>query len=301
MNGFWKRLASAAPGLLRLALAGVLGLAALASLAGSSELRAKYSQLREQLRSNNFQRALHIDSAQVGNTLRGDVYAVLDHPFREVSGALKDPGDWCNILILPFNTKYCHAVGGEGAANLLVRIGRRSDQPVEEAFRLNFVLRPVAARADYFESRLEARRGPVGTRDYRIVVSAVPLDSGRTFMHLSYSYGYGVAGRLAMQAYLGTAGASKVGFTVTGRDANGQPVLIGGVRGAIERNVMRYYLAIDAHLASLSSPPEERLEKRIATWFDETERYPRQLREMDRATYIAMKRVESERQQAKIE
>jgi hypothetical protein len=159
----------------------------------------------------------------------------------------------------------------------------------------------VAARADYFESRLEARRGPVGTRDYRIVVSAVPLDAGRTFMHLSYSYGYGIAGRLAMQAYMATAGASKVGFTVTGRDANGQPVLIGGVRGAIERNVMRYYLAIDAHLESLSVPPEQRLEKRIATWFDETERYPRQLREMDRESYIAMKRVESERQQALIE
>ena len=70
-------------------------------------------------------------------------------------------------------------------------------------------------------------------------------------MHLSYSYGSGVAGRLAMQGYLATAGADKVGFTVTGRDGSGQPIYIGGVRGAIERNAMRYYLAIDAHLASL--------------------------------------------------
>src|SRR3546814_16967541 len=61
------------------------------------------------------------------------------------------------------------------------------------------------------------------------------------------SYGYGVAGRMAMQAYLATAGSAKVGFTVTGKDGHGQPIHIGGMRGAIERNAMRYYLAIDTH------------------------------------------------------
>jgi hypothetical protein len=120
-------------------------------------------------------------------------------------------------------------------------------------------------------------------------------------MHLSYSYGYGFAGRLAMQGYLATAGADKVGFTVTGKDGNGQPIYIGGMRGAIERNAMRYYLAIDAYLASRRAPPDQQMEKRIQTWFDATERYSRQLHEMDRATYVAMKRGEYERQQASIQ
>jgi hypothetical protein len=303
MNRLGNAVARAARALLRLGLAGVLGFMALNAFAyaGAGELRAKYGQLQEQLRNNNFHRALHIDSSQEGDTLKGDVYAVLDHPFSELSAALSDPPDWCRILILPFNTKYCHAVASGGAANLLVRIGRKSDQPVQDAYRLNFALQPVTATPDYFESRLNAKDGPLGTSDYRIVVSAVPLGTGRSFMHLSYSYGYGMAGRVAMQMYLATAGANKVGFTVTGRDGNGQPIYIGGVRGALERNVMRYYLAIDAHLASLSAPPDRQLEKRIETWFDASERYGRQLHEMDRATYIAMKRVESERQQAMIE
>jgi hypothetical protein len=269
--------------------------------AGGASLHAKYDELREQLRNNSFHRALYIDSAEVGDTLMGDVYAVLDHPFATVTGALKEPGDWCDILILPFNTKYCHAVEGNGGPKLLVRIGRKYDQPIEQAYKVEFALHPVAATPDYFESRLNAANGPIGTRDYRITVSAVPLDARRTFMHLSYSYGYGMAGRLAMQAYLSTVGADKVGFTVTGRDGNGQPIYIGGVRGAIERTAMRYYLAIDAHLASLAAPPDQQLEKRIEAWFNATERYPRQLREMDRATYVAMKRGEYERQQAKIE
>ncbi|HSH89964.1 MAG TPA: hypothetical protein VK996_08245, partial [Ramlibacter sp.] len=214
--------------------------------------------------------------------------------------ALKDPGDWCDIMILPFNTKYCHATEANGGAMLDVRIGRKFDQPVQDAYRINFAWKPVSVTPEYFESRITAGTGPVGTKNYRIAVSAVPLDGNRTFMHLRYSYGYGFAGRLAMQAYLGTAGADKVGFTVTGKDGNGQPIHIGGMRGAIERNAMRYYLAIDAHLASLSTPEAQRLDKRITTWFNATEKYARQLREMDRSTYLAMKRGEYERQQAAI-
>ena len=174
---------------------------------------------------------------------------------------------------------------GNGATALQVRIGRKYDQPVREGLSAGFRAcgrsrpRPTTSRAG--SSAASRPGGHQATTASS--VSAVPLDGGRTFMHLSYSYGYGMAGRLAMQAYLATAGADKVGFTVTGKDGNGQPIYIGGMRGAIERNVMRYYLAIDAHLASLRSPPDQQVEKTIQTWFDATERYPRQLREMDRS------------------
>lgn len=286
--------------LLRLAvvLALVAGWATAHAYAGPGALRAKYDELRDELRHNSFRRALHVDSSERGDTLKGDVYAVLDHPFPKVSAALAQPDDWCDVLLLPFNTKYCRAAERDsGAATLQVRIGRKYDQPVQDAYRLDFGLQPVAARPDYFESRLAAATGPVGTRDYRITVSAVPIDGQRTFMHFSYSYAYGLAGKLAMQGYLATAGADKVGFSVVGRDGAGQPIHIGGVRGAIERTAMRYYLAIDAHLAALGAAPGQRMERRIETWFRETERYPRQLREMDRDTYVTMKRGEYERQQ----
>ena len=266
-----------------------------------ASLRAKHIELRDQLSRNSFQRAMYIDSAQVGDNLKGDVYAVLDHPFSLLGGELKDPENWCDILILPFNTKYCHAVNGVGGSNLMVRIGRKFDQPIQDAYKIQFSYRGVAATPDFFESRLSAKEGPIGTRDYHIVVSAVPLDDKRTFMHLSYAYGYGFAGKVAMQAYLATAGADKVGFSVTGKDGNGQPVYMGGVRGAVERNAMRYYLAIDAYLDSLTAPAGQRVERRIVSWFNATERYPRQLREMDRPTYVAMKRNEVERQQALIQ
>lgn len=282
---------------MRLGAACAIGLASLHAIAGDAgSLRARHTELRDRLNNNSFMQSMYIDSAQSGDNLKGDVYAVLDHPFGVVSSELKNPDNWCEILILPFNTKYCHAVGGDAGPNLLVRIGRKFDQPLQDAHKLQFSYRAVAATADYFESGLRAKEGPLGTRDYHISISAVPLDDKRTFLHLSYAYGYGMAGRLAMQAYLSTVGADKVGFSVVGKDAGGLPIYMGGVRGAVERNAMRYYLAIDAYLDSLSAPQGQRVERRIQNWFNATERYPRQLREMDRPAYVAMKRNEVARQ-----
>jgi hypothetical protein len=87
-----------------------------------------------------------------------------------------------------------------------------------------------------------------------------------------------------MQAYLGTLGSDKVGFTPKG--ASGY---VGGVRGVVERNTMRYYLAIDAFL---DAPRPEQLDRRLAAWFDATERYARQLHETERSEYLEMKRSE---------
>lgn len=282
--------------LANLGAACLLAVAVVQAHANPAQLRARHGELREALRNNPYQRAMHIDSTENGNALQGDVHAVVDHPFAKVRDALKEPGAWCDVMLLPFNTKYCHAIDQPGRERLSVRIGRKYTQPAEEAYRLDLQFRNRAVADDYFETLLNSPQGPFGTRDYVIRLSAIPLDGGRTFMHLSYSYAAGTAGRLAMQAYLATAGADKIGFSVTGRDASGQPQHTGGVRGAIERNAMRYYLAIDAYLDALDTPADRQVERRIQQWFTATERYPRQLREMDRATYVAMKRQEYQRQ-----
>ncbi len=270
----------------------LLALPAVQAHADAAGLRAKYQELREPLRTNSYQRQLYIESAENPNSLQGDVYAVLDHPFDKVKTSLQDTTAWCDIMLLPFNTKYCHASDGQ----LAVRIGRKVTQPVDQAYKIDFRFQNVAASSDFFDARLTAPQGPVGTRDYRIRVEAVPLDAGHTFMHLSYAYGYGTAGKFAMSAYLSTAGASKVGFSQS-KEPGEQGRLTGGVRGAIERNAMRYYLAIDAYLDSLAAPEAQRVDRRINAWFTATERYPRQLHEMDRATYVQMKRAEYDRQQ----
>ena len=48
-------------------------------------------------------------------------------------------------------------------------------------------------------------------------------------------------------------------------------------------------------LVQLLTPEGERVDKRINDWFAATEKYPRQLHEMDRGEYVAMKKKEATR------
>ena len=262
---------------------------------GAAALQAKHAALAPQLASNEFQRPLAIESTETSNAVSGNAYAVINYPFATVAAAFKDPEKWCEVLILHLNTKHCRAEGNESPAVLQVAIGKKNRQEVKDAYTLAFDFKLGSSTPDFLAAQLNADKGPVGTNNYRINLKAVPIAGGKTFMHLQYSYGYGMAGRLAMQGYLSTLGSGKIGFTLLERQSGGIKAPVEGMRGAVERNTMRYYLAIDAYLASLSAPPAEQLEKRLAHWFDATERYPRQLHEIDRSSYIAMKRNEYKR------
>jgi hypothetical protein len=262
----------------------------------AGSLLAKYEALRVQLDNNAFHKPLHLDSSDSRGDVAGEIHALIDEPFATVAGALSTVGDWCGILFLHLNTKYCRPSTSNQGTVLDVGIGSKHDQRLDQTYRVVFVYRVAAQNANYLQVMLNAVRGPLGTSNYRIALEAVALDDRRTFIHLSYSYAVGTIGRLAMRGYLGSIGKSKVGFTVTGTGANGQPRHIGGVRGAVERNAMRYFLAIEAHLGALAVPPQARLDKRLRDWFAATERYPLQLHELEQDEYLDMKRREAARQ-----
>ena len=267
--------------------------AAPAASVQAEQLRAKYGSLTDALKTNPYKRPLHIESAETSSMLNGDVYAVVPHPFSAVSAALTEAGHWCDIMILPVNTKDCRVgQASAGGVAVSIRIGRKEDQELEDAYPIEFAMRIAEKTPEYLSVRLDADIGPMATRDYRVQVEATPIENGKTFLHLHYSYGFGMAGRIAMQAYLATAGANKVGFTSSGGK------LVGGTRGVVERNAMRYYLAIDAYLAAASSPAPAQVERRLQSWFDSSEQYARQLHELERGEYVAMKRREIQRQRS---
>jgi hypothetical protein len=259
-------------------------------------LREKYNSSQDRLAHNQFKRAMFLDSTETSESENGDIFALVKHPFAVVRAALASPGSWCDILSLHLNTKYCKASVVEKQNVLNVSIGRKYDQPLEDAYPLLLVYRVGVQTPDYLQVSLHADKGPMGTSNYRIVLEAVPLEDGQTFIHLSYAYAYGLAGRLAMQAYLATIGKDKVGFTIDGSQASKEPRYIGGNRGLIERATMRYFLAIDAFLGASSGTAQARFEQRIHDWFVAVERYPRQLHEMEQDEYLAMKRKEYRRQ-----
>ena len=265
-----------------------LALAGAAQAQDAAALHAKFDELQDKLAHNAYGRPLVLQSTQSGDHLEGEVYARVDQPYPMVQKALQGTDNWCGILILHLNVKMCHAQ----PTGLDMALGRKYDQPVDDAYKLHFDYRPAANGPDYMKTELTSGDGPLGTKDYRIAVEVAPLDATHTMLHMSYAYGFGFTAKVAMNAYLSTAGADKVGFSTSGKDADGKPEYVGGVRGLVERNTMRYYLAIDDYVAA---PAPAQLEQRLATWFDATERYPRQLHELERADYLAMKRTEAKR------
>ena len=265
----------------------------------AAALGARFAALGDDaLTHNQFRQPLHLVSKEGADGVTGEILALIDAPFAVASGALSKASQWCDIMILHLNTKYCRPVDDGRGTVLHVRIGKKYQQPVADAFRVDLVYRVAARTANYLQVNLNAAEGPLTTRDYRIVLEAAPGEDGRTQIRLSYAYSYGTAAALAMRAYLATVGRSKVGFTVVGRQANNQPDFIGGMRGLVERNTMRYYMAIEAYLGALSALPVARMEKSLRDWFAATERYPRQLRELEEGEYLEIKRNEYARQHA---
>ena len=263
----------------------------------SAALRARYTALSEQLENSPIQRGLYLESTDSSRAPRGDVYAVIDYPFATAAGGFATPANWCESLILHLNVQYCRAGGSDGHSQLSAAVGKKTNQPLEDTHRINFNYRVAASSPDYRRVELESRKGPLGTGNYRIVLELIAIDAQRAFMHIQYSYTQGFLARCATSVYFSTAGRDKVGFTSI-RDEDEPPRLVRGIRGALERNTMRYYLAFDAYLHALDSPAPQRFEQSLERWFADTERFARQLREVRHDDYITMKRGQYLRQQA---
>ena len=263
----------------------------------AAALRARYVELRQPLEDSAIQRGVYLESIDSSRAPRGDAYAVIDYPFATAAAAFAQPANWCESLILHLNVQYCRASTSAGRPQLSAAVGKKTNQPLDDTHRINFVYEAAVTSADYARVELSSREGPLGTGNYLIALELIALDEHRAFMHIRYSYTQGFVARCATSVYFSTSGRDKVGFTWI-RDDDDPPRLVRGIRGALERNTMRYYLAFEAYLHTLDSPAPQRFEQSLERWFADTERFARQLREVDHDDYIAMKRGQYARQQA---
>lgn len=255
----------------------------------------------ETIDASPFEEPIHLESKETKHEVQGQVHAILDVPFPDLSKAVASPRGWCEILFLHYNIKACVHQREDEAASLSVFIGRKfyQDPEIARQTRLGFYLEEQTE--DQLALRLEADRGPLGVRAFQIKVRAIPLDEDRSLMWLSYSLGHGRLARFAMRIYFSTSGRDRIGFTMEDVDQDGAAEPVGGMRGMIERNTMRFFFAITSYLRM---PDPGQQEARHTHWFEQTERYPEQLREMDEAAYLAQKRRERRNQdvwQAKVD
>jgi hypothetical protein len=272
-------------------------LAAEKPVRGDSVLLETYSKIEHDLEKNSFGFPLSLESSDENGRLHVDVYGIFDHPFSSVVDVLRVPANWCEIAFLHPNVKTCTYRELPGSWRLTFYISRKvSYQPPADTSPFVYEYRNVEQRQEYVDVVLTAPEGPFGTKDHKMRFEAIPIDRGRTFVHVSYAYSHGFSVRLAEKVYFATLGSGRAGFTVSGTDSSGKPVYIAGARGAIERNVVRYYLAIQSFMDTLRQPEESRFTTRISQWHDLSSRFRRQLFDLDKKDYLTFKTDEHKNQ-----
>ena len=203
---------------------------------------------------------------------------------------LSEARNWCEIMLLHLNVKSCVHRQDEGSEMLDLYLGRKYAQTPGESTRIDFQFYSRGAD-DVFQARLHADQGPYGTSDYRFELNAIPAGE-QVFVKLRLSNRVGYAEKLA-DVYLNTLGRFKVGFTYVGKDLFGRPKFVKGRLGAAERNVVRYMLALETALSDTDAD----FMVWAGRWFEATEEYPKQLREMARKDYMSVKTTELENQE----
>ncbi|NRF65923.1 hypothetical protein HLB44_02870 [Aquincola sp. S2] len=238
-----------------------------------------------------FGRPVLIRSEVEGGVVRAEIEALIDRPFRDVQLALADPPRWCAAMILHISNTGCRAApaapGSAAMPRIALRIARHLAQPPEQADELDFSYHPMTASTDRLSVRLHAAKGFLGTHDHGLMLDAAPAGAARTALRLSYTYRQTPLADWSQTLWLGTFGRGKVGFS-SEADDGGSP-LVGGIRGLIERNLVRYLFAIEAAARTPAASDRQAYQQRLRDYFDATERHPRQLRQVDLDAYLALK------------
>ena len=263
---------------------------------GHESLIDKYHKIEKELEKSSLPIPFYLESSVNKDTSRVDIYGTIKHPFDIVENELQVPTNWCDIVLLHSIVRACTYKKVKDTWLLTLYNVKKFQDPLKDAYPMNFEYRVIAQQPGFFAISLAAPGGPFRTKDHRFGLEAIPVDQDRTFIHLRYSCSYSGLGYFLMKSYYSLFGGGRIGFSVIGADGDGNPVYVGGLRGAVEGNVLRYYLTILAYMDSLEIPVEQRFEKRMTQWYDLTARYKRQLFEMEREAYFIYKKQDQERQ-----
>ena len=230
---------------------------------------------------------LTIQSKISDNKLHAEVFSVKPYAFSEMVEKLSNPEQWCRFITLHLNIKACvYRSGSEQSLSFFA--GRKFYESAEDAYELKYRFEVETVTEQYFKLSLSAEEGPFGTQDYLIILELLKVKN-EVVIHMSLSYQSSFSSRLGTSVYLSTIGADKVGFSQI-KNMDGKLEYIQGIEGIIERNVMRYYLALSVYLDA------DENHQMKAAWFDATEKFAMQLHEVERADYLEAKKQEFKQQ-----
>ncbi|MFW2404858.1 MAG: hypothetical protein ACN4GT_08825, partial [Gammaproteobacteria bacterium] len=193
------------------------------------------------------------------------------------------------------NVKACTYDETENGQSIKMYMGRKFYQNPKKAQQIELEFNTGITADGVSWVTLTADEGPFDTSDYYIGLFAIDAENG-AYAQLLSSQKVGKAAGGAADLYFATLGASKFGFSVVGTHKDGSPKYSKGAQAALERNVVRYLLALRAYMQTHELDGIDGLRKRAALWYDATENYAEQLHEVDRDDYLRDKEKEHRHQ-----
>ncbi len=252
---------------------------------------ARFKELVEGVASNPLQGPYSISSVESASQISADVWGVIDAPAKRVSEVLVSPAAFCRFVSLVIFVKACTHSGDAAPTKVTLYMGRKDYEDPDPDNALAFDYTVDSAEAGHVSIRLFVAQGLLGVKDNRLDFMVWSME-GKTLVQVHASYVPSMQSKLALGTYLMTMGRNKVGFS-TSTDASGDTTPIKGARGIIERNTMRYFLALRTEVALASGGASD--EARIERWFDATAEFE-PLYEIPRDEYIANKKREIKNQ-----
>ena len=238
MSGWVRRMFLTRQLLLTLVLAG-----AIATVYGDrASLQTRYLQFKQELKNSKFETPIYIQSHNSKYVHRGEVYGLVKNPnvtFDDLRSAFTRLENWCDFIPLHLNVKSCTYYRKNDASYLTFYVGGKYYDSPDNVYEVRYRFRVIKKDDDYFKVLLTAPKGPSGTRDYRLQLDAMRTNGTVCYRVIS-SYRPSAFSRFGTKFYLNTAGSHKVGFSVVGVDDAGKPIYVRGIKGIIERNVIRY-------------------------------------------------------------
>jgi len=255
----------------------------------------RYPELQEAARRGPFGLPLQVRSEERETLVSAEIHGIIDHPFRALAATFTDPGGWCDFLVLNPNIKTCTFRREAQETLLTLYIGSKSYRAPESATEQVYRFLVRARHPEYVAISLTAPRGLLGTTAHRFEFEAGSV-AGKTVVALSSSFEPSMLSKLLTGIYLSTLGRNRIGFSREATEAGVPAGYVRGVKGMIERNVMRYYLALKAFLDTSDQPADRQFEARASLAYDLMNLYPAQLRQMEKAEYLDIKSREHQNQ-----
>jgi hypothetical protein len=254
---------------------------------------ARYRELLDGIEANPLRAPIEVNSSEENDQVSAQAWGVLDAPYAHVAEIAGRPASFCDFVSLVIFVKACTFAADVAPTTVTLYIGRKDYEDPDPDNALAFAFTNESPGDGHINVGLFVAEGLLGVKDNRLEFELWSVD-GRTLVNVRTSYVASTQSKLATGTYLMTFGRNKIGFSTT-TDANGKAQPVKGVRGIIERNTMRYFLALRSYLETLDVTPEQRDAARIERWFDATAQYER-LYEVPREEYIANKARERKNQ-----